>query len=122
MARARAQYVCAACGAVASKWQGRCDSCGEWNTLQEEAPAVAPVSLRTGRGRRVELVPLAGVTAEPPRTLTGIPGVSQGDWVELFGPNQPIDAVAVAAGTIGYELLTGLSRRAERIYIGPRDG
>ncbi len=48
--------------------------------------------------------------------VTGIPGVSRGEWVELFGPNMPIDAVAAAAGTIGYELLTGLSRRAERVY------
>ena len=72
MARARPQYVCAACGATASKWQGRCDACGEWNTLQEEAAASAPVSLRTGRGRPVPLLPLAGETLDLPRTLTGL--------------------------------------------------
>lgn len=49
--------------------------------------------------------------------VTGIPGVTQGDWVELFGPHLPLDEVAEAAGTIGYELLTGLGRRAERIYL-----
>ena len=54
--------------------------------------------------------------------VTGLAGVSQGDWVELFGPNLPIDEVATAAGTIGYELLTGLSRRAERIYLNAPDG
>ena len=43
---------------------------------------------------------------------------ARGDYIELFGANVPIDAVAAAAGTIGYELLTGLSRRAERHY-GP---
>ena len=42
----------------------------------------------------------------------------RGDWIELFGPNVPLDQAAAAAGTIGYELLTGLSRRAERCY-GP---
>ena len=50
--------------------------------------------------------------------VTAIPGASEGDWVELFGPNMPIDEVAAAAGTVGYELLTGLSRRAARHYIG----
>jgi alanine racemase len=40
-----------------------------------------------------------------------------GMWVELFGPNLSIDLAAEAAGTIGYELLTGLSRRAERDYL-----
>ena len=50
--------------------------------------------------------------------VTGIVGVSPGDRAELFGPNVPIDEVAAAAGTIPYELLTGLSRRAERRYVG----
>jgi alanine racemase len=49
--------------------------------------------------------------------VTGIAGVTEGDWVELFGTVVPIDTVATAAETIGYELLTGLSRRAERVYL-----
>ena len=73
MARpARPQYICANCGAVSPRWQGRCESCGEWNTLSEEAPASAPVALRTTRGKPVELASLAGATAELPRTLSGI--------------------------------------------------
>ena len=44
-----------------------------------------------------------------------------GDYVELFGPNIPVDDVARAAGTIGYELLTGLGLRYERRYIYPDD-
>jgi alanine racemase len=49
--------------------------------------------------------------------VTGIVGVMEGDWVELFGPNVPVDDVARTSGTIGYELLTGLSRRAKREYL-----
>jgi alanine racemase len=49
--------------------------------------------------------------------VTGIVGVSRGDWVELFGAAMPIGDVAAAAGTIPYELLTGLSRRARRTYL-----
>jgi alanine racemase len=49
--------------------------------------------------------------------VTGIVGVAEGDWAELFGPNVPIDAVADAAGTIGYELLTGLGKRDARVYL-----
>ena len=44
--------------------------------------------------------------------------VAPGDWVELFGANIALDDVAEAAGTIGYELLTGLGRRYERVYAG----
>jgi DNA repair protein RadA/Sms len=32
-------YRCTDCGAEYSKWQGRCDVCGEWNTLAEELSA-----------------------------------------------------------------------------------
>ncbi|HWT30502.1 MAG TPA: alanine racemase [Propylenella sp.] len=49
--------------------------------------------------------------------------IRPGDSAELFGPNIPVEEVAAAAGTISYELLTHLGRRAERFYInapGPR--
>lgn len=48
--------------------------------------------------------------------VTGIEDVKQGDWVELIGDNLPVDDVAKSAGTIGYEILTGLGRRYKRIY------
>jgi alanine racemase len=54
----------------------------------------------------------ADVTDVPDRVL------ASAGWAELFGPTIDIDHVAARAGTIAYELLTGLSRRAERIYIG----
>ncbi len=50
--------------------------------------------------------------------ITHIHAVERGDRVELFGPHVPIDEVAGHAGTIGYEFLTGLGRRYERVYVG----
>jgi alanine racemase len=50
--------------------------------------------------------------------VTNIPGVVRGDWVELFGRHIAVDEVARHAGTVGYELLTGLGRRYERVYVG----
>ncbi|MFG1480650.1 alanine racemase [Xanthobacter sp. V4C-4] len=41
-----------------------------------------------------------------------------GDPVDLLGPDQDLDALARAAGTIGYELLTSLGSRYARRYIG----
>ncbi|MGI9357648.1 MAG: alanine racemase [Rhizobiaceae bacterium] len=51
--------------------------------------------------------------------ITDIPPdeIAEGDWLELFGKTIPIDDVARAAGTIGYELLTGLGRRYARCYV-----
>ncbi|MEW5685771.1 MAG: alanine racemase [Pseudomonadota bacterium] len=42
--------------------------------------------------------------------------LSEGDFVELIGPHQSLDHVAVTAGITSYELLTGFGRRLERIY------
>lgn len=39
----------------------------------------------------------------------------RGDFIEVIGPNVSVDAAAAHAGTIGYELLTGLSHRADRV-------
>jgi len=40
-----------------------------------------------------------------------------GAWVDLIGPNNPIDDVAQAASIIGYEILTALGSRLHRVYI-----
>jgi alanine racemase len=67
-------------------------------------------------------VPIAGTVSMDSITLdvTGIPEarLAPGMTVELLGPNQHVDAVAAEAGTIGYEVLTRLGGRFERIYVG----
>ncbi|MBB4120571.1 alanine racemase [Martelella radicis] len=42
-----------------------------------------------------------------------------GDYIELIGPDLPLDEAATAAGTIGYELLTSLGLRYRRRYTQP---
>lgn len=66
------RFACASCGAVASKWSGRCNECGAWNEMQEE-------TLRPRLGRnvpgKVEKLVLADMRAweeDPQRLLTGI--------------------------------------------------
>ena len=48
--------------------------------------------------------------------VTGL-SVKPGDKVEIFGPNIPITEVAEKAGTIPYEILTGISQRVKRVYL-----
>ncbi|MEM1237964.1 MAG: DNA repair protein RadA, partial [Pseudomonadota bacterium] len=72
---AKASFTCSSCGAVFSKWAGRCESCGEWNTIQEDTPlASGPASKTLGgkRGRSVLLTDLATEEAPPPRTEAGV--------------------------------------------------
>ena len=37
-------YICSQCGYESSKWNGKCPSCGEWNTFEEEVVEIAPKS------------------------------------------------------------------------------
>lgn len=55
MAKSKTVYRCTECGAEYSKWQGRCDTCGGWNTLVEEAaaPKVAAGKAGAGAARRM---------------------------------------------------------------------
>jgi DNA repair protein RadA/Sms len=79
VARALTSYVCQSCGASFPKWGGRCDACGEWNTLVEEASG-PPVGgkpqgralARGGQRTRLEFVELKGVSEPAPRRTTGI--------------------------------------------------
>jgi len=67
-------------------------------------------------------VPIAGTVSMDSITLdvSGIPDarLQPGMTVELLGPHQHVDAVAAAADTIGYEVLTRLGPRFERRYAG----
>ncbi|MGH7619145.1 MAG: DNA repair protein RadA [Gemmatimonadaceae bacterium] len=52
MAKTKTSYRCTECGGDHAKWQGRCDTCGEWNTLVEEL--VAPkLTAATASARRI---------------------------------------------------------------------
>jgi len=54
MPKTKTVFRCADCGAEYSKWQGRCDTCGEWNTLVEEMAARKVVaSAGAGAARRI---------------------------------------------------------------------
>jgi DNA repair protein RadA/Sms len=62
MPRPLARYVCQECGAASAKWSGRCDDCGAWNTIVEEAPAPPAGPGARARGRRSgQLVELSGL-------------------------------------------------------------
>ncbi|HLZ66814.1 MAG TPA: alanine racemase [Aliidongia sp.] len=66
-------------------------------------------------------LPIAGRVSMDSLTLdiSALPAdmLQPGDFVELIGPHQSIDAVATAAGTIGYEILTSLGGRYVRRYV-----
>jgi DNA repair protein RadA/Sms len=75
MAKAKTQFVCQNCGAVHSKWSGRCDNCGEWNTLVEQIANTgsSSVAKASSTGRPLKVQSIKDMTADDTskRILTG---------------------------------------------------
>ena len=68
MVKTKSRYVCQNCGASFVKWAGRCENCGEWNTLLEQAPSAeteSKTALSRGAvsGKKLEAVSIN--TIEP---------------------------------------------------------
>ncbi len=49
--------------------------------------------------------------------ITGMEDVKAGDDVIIFGPTLPVQQMATWAGTIPYEIMTGISQRVKRVYF-----
>ncbi len=122
MAKIRSSFVCQSCGAAHNRWNGRCDACGGWNTIVEEA-ASAPVGKGgpTGRnGRAVALETLSGPTENAPRTRIGV-----GEFDRVAGGGLVRGSVLLLGGepgigksTLLIQAAAALARAGERVvYI-----
>jgi len=106
-----ARFVCQSCGAIAPKWAGRCETCGEWNTIVEEPIVARPGPAgKVAGGRSVAFVGLSGSAAPPPRATTGIAELDR----VLGGGLVPASAVLVG-GDPGIGKSTLLLQAAARI-------
>ncbi|MBL8562222.1 MAG: DNA repair protein RadA [Gemmobacter sp.] len=70
MAKQR-NFSCTACGNVTPRWAGKCDACGAWNTIVEEA-ALSSGPRPTQKGRTIPISDLATEDTPPPRASSGI--------------------------------------------------
>ena len=75
MAKPVLSFTCSACGAAHKKWAGQCVSCGEWNSIKEEAPLAAGPKGKTlgaAKGRKIQLGGLGDQEAPLARKRFGI--------------------------------------------------
>ena len=78
--KARTVYRCTECGAEHAKWAGRCDVCGEWNSLAEEVstPKAAPAR---GAARRIgSAAAYADGSVAPTARLRDVQGTESERW------------------------------------------
>ncbi|MBR5418992.1 DNA repair protein RadA [Candidatus Saccharibacteria bacterium] len=103
MAKSHAKFVCQNCGTSYAKWAGRCENCGEWNTLlEQEVPTEAEAKSALARGA-VSGKKLAAVSIneiEPSdagsRLKTGFPELDN-----VLGGGILLGGVALLAGQPG---------------------
>src|SRR5947209_18648070 len=122
MAKNVASFICQNCGATYGRWQGKCDSCGEWNTIAEEgAAADRAIPGRSARkGRVFALEPLTGESHEAPRLPSGVPeldrvtggGLVRGSVLLMAGDP------GIGKSTLLIQAAATLARTGERaVYI-----
>lgn len=121
MAKQVTRFVCQACGAVTSKWAGRCETCLEWNTIEQEvvAPRPGPAG-KAAATNSVSFVGLQGSAAPPARAVTGIDELDR----VLGGGLVPASAVLVGGdpgigkSTLLLQAAAKLARSGKRVlYI-----
>ena len=72
MAKVRSQFVCQSCGALSQRWVGRCEACGEWNSIIEETASAgigAQQAIGARKGRVFALEGLDGENKPAPRIV-----------------------------------------------------
>jgi DNA repair protein RadA/Sms len=120
VARSANRYVCQECGAAQPKWTGKCEACGGWNTLVEEAPAEsAPRGLGRRRGRPLEMATLAGHAPPVLRRDTGLAefdrvtggGLVAGSALLIGGDP------GIGKSTLLLQVTAALSARVKCLYI-----
>src|SRR5258707_2195606 len=107
MAKNSASFTCQNCGAVYNRWQGKCESCGEWNSIAEEGAAAAGPGRAGRKGRVFTLQPLTGETQDAPRLPSGVPELDR-----VTGGGFVLGSVLLMAGGPGIRRSTLLIQAA----------
>ena len=91
-------------------------ACGYADGYPRHAPGGTPVVVGGERTRLVGRVSMDLIAVD----VSALPGAQVGTPVELWGPALPVDDVATAAGTLGYELLCAVAPRVPFEVVGLR--
>ena len=126
MVKAKSRYVCQNCGASFVKWAGRCENCGEWNTLVEQAGVVeteAKTALARGKvsGKALEAVSIN--TIEPSdagsRLATSFPDLDAvlGGGILLGSVNLLAGQPGIGKSTLLMQICAAVASNHSVLYV-----
>lgn len=101
MSKVKKIFVCSSCGVTSPKWMGRCNSCGEWNTIEEEV-----VVRETGPEERSRLWKGSSGAAREPQPVA-LPDVKSGTTKRLVTPDLELNRVLGGGIVSGSLVLIG---------------
>ncbi len=101
MAKTKTNFVCQNCGTSYPKWVGKCDNCGEWNTLVEQAPTSSGKSVVSRSGSLGNV--LVAQTMQSISAKDGVERLSTGflDLDDVLGGGVLLGGVVLLAGQPG---------------------
>lgn len=112
------KYVCSNCGFIFNSWMGRCQNCGEWNTLQEQVETSTQALKSAGRALKTESV-VKAVKADLKRSGTGIEEVDK-----VLGGGLVAGSVSLLAGqpgigksTLLLQIAYNISKTKKVLYV-----
>jgi DNA repair protein RadA/Sms len=112
------KFVCSNCGAGYSTWTGRCQSCGEWNTLQEQVEVNAVSAKSSGNKLKVEDVTKAAAE-KTERLLSGISDVDivLGGGIVAGSVNLIAGQPGIGKSTLLLQLAYNVSKKHKVLYV-----
>ena len=82
MPKSRSQFICQQCAASFSKWTGRCENCGEWNTLveqtAEQGSSAVSKAKNSGKALTVQSIKTIPASSNVKRIATGMRDLDDG--------------------------------------------
>lgn len=112
MAKVARLFACNECGATYARWQGKCDTCGAWNSISEETPS-GPVTSAQKKRRKTapaQTVSLDGKAKSVPRLPTQI-----GEFDRVLGGGLVPGSAIIIGGDPGIGKSTFLLQVASRL-------
>jgi DNA repair protein RadA/Sms len=112
------KFVCSNCGAGYSTWTGRCQSCGAWNTLQEQVEVNAVSAKSSGNKLKVEDVTKAAAE-KTERLLSGISDVDVvlGGGIVAGSVNLIAGQPGIGKSTLLLQLAYNVSKKHKVLYV-----